>query len=45
MFFIRKEVSMPKLKKEYADLRKKEIIKAAWKSFMERDTQKPLWEK
>ena len=27
---------MPKLKKEYADLRKKEIIKAAWKSFMEK---------
>ena len=31
---------MPKLKKEYADLRKKEILKAAWKSFMEKGYEK-----
>jgi AcrR family transcriptional regulator len=31
---------MPKLKKEFADSRKKEIIKAAWKSFMEKGYEK-----
>jgi AcrR family transcriptional regulator len=31
---------MPKLKKEYADLRKKEILKAAWMSIMEKGYEK-----
>ncbi len=31
---------MPKLKKEYSDSRKKEIIKAAWESFMEKGYEK-----
>lgn len=31
---------MPKLKKEYADLRKKDILKAAWMSIMEKGYEK-----
>ena len=31
---------MPKLKKEYAEARKKEILKAAWKSFKEKGYEK-----
>ena len=31
---------MPKLKKEYTDSRRKEILQAAWKSFMEAGYEK-----
>ena len=31
---------MPKLKKEYADSRRKEIVMAAWQSFMEKGYEK-----
>jgi AcrR family transcriptional regulator len=40
MLLPKREIFMPKLKKEYTDSRKKEIIWTAWKSFMEKGYEK-----
>jgi AcrR family transcriptional regulator len=39
-YLLKQEANVPKLKKEYADSRKKEIVKAAWDSFMENGYEK-----